>query len=122
MTPTLKKISLPEKFLIETQWSDGFKAIIKLETLRENCPCANCNEERAEKKPGFMSFETFKPGKFLLKKINVVGNYAISPVWEDGHDTGIYPFELLREIFEKYQLSESEIEKIKETTLKSKNN
>jgi DUF971 family protein len=27
-----------------------------------------------------------------------VGLYAVSPLWADGHDTGIYPYRLLREL------------------------
>jgi DUF971 family protein len=48
-----------------------------------------------------------------LKTINKVGNYAINPVWEDGHDTGIYDWEYLREIAEKRALSADEIEALR---------
>jgi DUF971 family protein len=27
-----------------------------------------------------------------------VGNYAVQPAWEDGHNAGIYPFEYLRQL------------------------
>jgi|YNPMSStandDraft_1061717.scaffolds.fasta_scaffold00149_7 DUF971 family protein len=122
MNTVLKKIKFPEKFLIETIWSDGFQATIKLEILRDNCPCADCNEERNNKPKSFIALDTFKPGKYLIKKINVVGNYAISPIWEDGHESGIYPFEFLRELFERHNLSNEEIERIKDIHKKSKNN
>lgn len=122
MNSILKKIRFPEKYLIETLWSDGFQATIKLETFRDNCPCADCNEERNKQPKGFITLDTFKPGKYLIKKINIVGNYAVSPIWEDGHESGIYPFEFLRQLFEKYKLSEEEIAKIKELHNQSKKN
>jgi len=65
---------------------------------------------------------TFKPGKFIIKKINVVGNYAINPIWEDGHDTGIYPFDFLRNLFENYKLTDEEVDKIIKINNQSKNN
>ena len=32
-----------------------------------------------------------------LTDLHLVGNYAVSPHWADGHKTGYYPFRLLRE-------------------------
>ena len=32
-----------------------------------------------------------------MTDIHLVGNYAVSPHWGDGHSTGFYPFVLLRE-------------------------
>ena len=28
----------------------------------------------------------------------MVGNYALNPTWDDGHETGIYTFEYLRSL------------------------
>ncbi len=52
---------------------------------------------------------TFKPGKNEIKSLTPIGNYAINPTWGDGHDTGIYPWEFFRVVFENYKLSETEI-------------
>ena len=32
-----------------------------------------------------------------LTDLHLVGNYAVSPHWADGHRTGYYPFRLLRD-------------------------
>jgi DUF971 family protein len=32
--------------------------------------------------------------------IHYVGRYALQPVWSDGHSTGLYTFEYLRELWE----------------------
>ena len=33
-----------------------------------------------------------------LVHLEAVGNYAISLTWQDGHNTGIYPYRLLRRL------------------------
>lgn len=33
-----------------------------------------------------------------LKSIEAVGNYALQPVWSDGHSYGIFSWEYLREL------------------------
>jgi DUF971 family protein len=41
-----------------------------------------------------------------------VGNYGIQASWKDGHDTGIYSFDMLRTIFESKRLSKQTIDEI----------
>jgi DUF971 family protein len=38
------------------------------------------------------------PGMFDLKRVEVIGNYSIQPTWGDGHNTGLYTFDLLHSI------------------------
>jgi DUF971 family protein len=38
------------------------------------------------------------PRDIRANRIAPVGNYAITFEWSDGHDTGIYPWELIREL------------------------
>ena len=35
-----------------------------------------------------------------LVSINMVGNYAVNPTWDDGHETGIYTYAYLRSLGE----------------------
>lgn len=84
-------------------WDDGFSASILIKDLRENCPCAKCQGEQV----GFHKFETikltvFKPEMFEIKSIEPIGNYALQFIWKDGHDTGIYSFEYLRLLMERF--------------------
>ena len=37
------------------------------------------------------------PDQLQLTDLHLVGNYAVSPHWADGHKTGYYPFRLLRD-------------------------
>jgi DUF971 family protein len=114
-----KKIYRPKPYLISVEFEDGAKFTIKLQSLRDNCPCAECVGEEfpsidGKKRITVPGLNTMKPGKYELKELNVVGNYGIQPVWGDGHDAGLYLWEQIREIFEKNNLTDEEIQKLEE--------
>jgi DUF971 family protein len=81
------------------RWEDGGESFITLEALRRACPCAECKGEmdvmgnvyRAPEKP-------LTPASFQLVRFGFVGGYAIQPQWGDGHSTGLYSFQYLREL------------------------
>src|SRR5262249_37405189 len=72
-------------------WSDGHVSDYPFAYLRGWCPCAGCqghgNERRFVHAPDTQ-----------LAHIGVVGKYALSLAWGDGHDTGIYSYRYLREL------------------------
>ena len=48
--------------------------------------------------PGWLdSAPTLTAEQTTLTDLHLVGNYAVSPHWADGHKTGYYPFRLLRD-------------------------
>ena len=107
----LKKL---DPLLITCEWQGGFKSTISLEKLRSECPCAECQNERrnTDTKINIPMLKTFKVGMNDLKSLEKVGNYALRAIWGDGHDTGIYDWEYLRNVFEKHKLSDKEISEI----------
>lgn len=111
LKPTIIRRTKP--FLLFCEWQDGFSGTIKLETLRNECPCALCKgEEIAGKQVAKPIFQMITPGKNELKSLEPVGNYAIQASWGDGHNTGIYTWEYLREIFENFSLSSKQLEEL----------
>lgn len=76
-------------------WDDGHVSLYPLRILRENCPCATCNDERSR---GGTLLPVYGEGKYILSGVKQVGQYAIQISWQDGHDTGIYTFEILRRL------------------------
>jgi DUF971 family protein len=85
---------------VEVVWADGHTSRYTFPYLRDNCPCANCNDERAKKEKLGASatpFPMFKP-RVTAQAARSVGNYAIQIDYSDGHATGIYSFNHLREI------------------------
>lgn len=91
---------------LDITWSDGHSSHYDFAYLRDECPCATCNDERAKKEsmataaPGNASFAPlpmFKP-KPRAQSASPVGNYALSISFSDGHSTGIYSYDHLRTI------------------------
>ena len=83
------------------KWDDGSESYVRLDTLRRHCPCAGCKGEMDILGNVYKNPQTkLSPAAFQLRKIVMVGGYAIQPVWEDGHATGIYAFDYLRRLGE----------------------
>lgn len=78
---------------LRMNWSDGHASRHPYPELRGACPCAVC---RDEKKPG--RIRKAVPADVHPLQIGRVGRYAVTFVWSDGHQTGIYTYELLREL------------------------
>jgi DUF971 family protein len=101
-TPTT--ISLPRDDTLHMEWNDGLVADIYIPKLREQCPCATCREKRQTKaisKPVLLPVLDVKETQpTRIEGMRPVGNYAYSIRFSDGHDSGIYTLEFLREICE----------------------
>src|SRR6266581_7425829 len=81
------------------KWDDGSESFISLEKLRRACPCAGCKGEADIMGNVYKGPEQpLNSPAFKLRGLNWVGTYAIEPIWADGHATGIYSFEYLRQI------------------------
>jgi DUF971 family protein len=77
-------------------WADGHASVYDFTALRWLCPCAYCRGEAGL--PGWLdSAPTLTPEQTRMTDIHLVGNYAVSPHWGDGHSTGFYTFNLLRD-------------------------
>jgi DUF971 family protein len=71
------------------QWEGGHVSTYSLDYLRSWCPCAGCQ--------GLAPVAKYLDRRDQeLVQLDPVGNYAIAPTWQDGHNTGIYSFRLLR--------------------------
>ena len=84
---------------ISIRWDDEHAGRHSLRALRKYCPCAGCKQE-IESHEGVAVLPILTPGQYDLKSIEPVGNYALQIVWGDGHRTGIYTFDYLRQICE----------------------
>jgi DUF971 family protein len=94
MEPVLTEVRrLADVRRLRLTWSDGHTAEYDYTYLRGWCPCAGCQ--------GHSSVTIHyhpPPGPVTADSIQPVGNYAISIAWSDGHSSGIYRFDLLREV------------------------
>ena len=81
---------------LEIEWADGHVTRYDFVTLRWLCPCAFCRGEAGQ--PGWLdSKPTLSPIQTELTDLQLVGQYAIAPTWGDGHHTGFYTFQRLRD-------------------------
>lgn len=88
---------------LKITWNDGHASICSVKRLRDQCPCATCREKRrAPATPELLpvlSVEETLP--MQIAKMQPVGRYAYGISFSDGHDTGIFTFEKLRELEEQ---------------------
>ena len=77
-------------------WNDGVRMVYTWPHLRKNCPCATCREERDRPPDPFRILSPAELVPLAPVAMSPVGRYAYKITWSDGHDTGIYPLELLR--------------------------
>ena len=73
-------------------FDDGTGGSIDLGELRAACPCATCRAARQAGRavPGLGA----EPS---VRDAQLVGAWGLGITWDDGHATGIYPFESLHE-------------------------
>ena len=97
--PTSLKLIRPD--LLRIEWNDGVGHEHPIRLLRERCPCATCRELRMAPPQPVHELVVLRPEETQPLRIvgmRPVGNYASAIHFSDGHDTGIYTLELLREL------------------------
>jgi DUF971 family protein len=103
--PKSVKVNLTTGTGVDIEWKDGHVSHYSFPYLRDACPCALCDDERAKagRDPGQApkanpgSLPMFKPAAKAIKA-EAVGKYAIRFQWNDGHELGIYSWEFLRQV------------------------
>ena len=82
-------------------WDDGLVSRYPLGQLREACPCVECRGGHANMGMDFApdNLLALTPARsYGITGLSAVGNYALQPSWDDGHNTGIYTWEYLRHL------------------------
>jgi DUF971 family protein len=87
-------IDVTEQNEFRILWPGGPEVTIPALRLRDFCPCAACVEEGTGKK--ILDPATI-PADVHPVRIDAVGSYAIQIQWSDGHNTGIYTWQTLRD-------------------------
>ena len=102
MTPYPTQLTRTDDHQLRITWSDGEVREYPPTKLRDGCPCATCREKRsapAAEDPfqlPVLSMAETQP--LQVAGMRPVGNYAYNIAFSDGHDTGIFTFELLRQL------------------------
>ena len=89
------EIGRANQYDVRIKWQDGHESVYPARELRLACPCAGCVDETTG---AIRVTVTSVPQDVHPLKIELVGRYAISVMWSDGHNTGIYAFDRLRKM------------------------
>ena len=97
------ELDLDRRRHLRVRWADGVEHVIPLVEIRRACPCATCKADREERERN--PLRVIAPVADELAMVTaggatLAGHYAIRIAWNDGHDTGIYDFALLRRLGE----------------------
>ncbi len=88
-----KQILKVEDDELKLVWEDDHVSVYPFRALRLACPCAGCRDE-------FTGAPKLDPATVPADvkglEVRLVGLYALSIAFSDGHGTGIYSFENLR--------------------------
>jgi DUF971 family protein len=90
--PRVIKKSDPTRVIID--WDDGHRTTYTAAELRRVCPCASCVQEMTGVR---LLDPSTVPDDLLQQDVRLVGNYALTLQFSDGHQTGIFSFPYLRE-------------------------
>ncbi|MCB9457223.1 MAG: DUF971 domain-containing protein [Anaerolineaceae bacterium] len=83
---------------LEITWNTGKVCQYPLPELREACPCAECRGGHEYMGREFDPENILKltpKRSYAAVGIDLVGNYALQPSWDDGHNAGIYTWDYL---------------------------
>ena len=91
----VEKIDVERDRGLTLVFGDGLECFYANDELRMACPCATCRGYRDQgevvwPRPG-------APTPARIEDAQLVGAWGLGILWNDGHSTGIYPFESLRE-------------------------
>jgi len=99
LQPTRLKLVSPE--LLQIDWSDGQVRQYTVRELREKCPCASCREKRRGPPPPPTQLPVLSQAEtepLRITKMEPQGHYAYAIHFSDGHNTGLFTLESLREM------------------------
>lgn len=82
---------------VHIHWGDGHHSEYTLEYLRAKCPCAACTTGSQKTAAPPSPFQMYKKA-LQMDGVEPIGRYALQFRWNDGHSTGIYSFDHLRNI------------------------
>ena len=85
--------------LLIIQWDNETESEYPFAGLRAICPCVECRggHEHMGGPPDVQLLHTAVNDTLNLDSVQAVGSYALQFFWSDGHSTGIYTWDYLRQ-------------------------
>jgi DUF971 family protein len=89
-----ESINVSKDRAVTVTYLDGYVAQFELVSLRQGCPCATCRDLRERGEDSWPRPNS--PVPLRIEHAELHGAWGLSVTWNDGHATGIYPFDVLR--------------------------
>ena len=83
----------PDKNLLTVVFDDGEQHALGAEYLRVQSPSAETRGHGGDRPPPLAGKANVK-----IARLEPVGNYAVRIVFDDGHDSGLYSWDLLAQL------------------------
>lgn len=97
-----RRLDLKKDRGLTVEWADGSTSYYSVAYLRQMSPSAEMKELRAEMERNPLTVLPAKMiasgGPLVAEGAELVGNYALRIRFSDGHHTGIYSWDYLRQI------------------------
>ena len=90
--PTELRVN-PGKDTLRVAFSDGAAIVLSAEKLRVESPSAEVRGHGGQKPPPVRGKANVK-----IQRLEPVGNYAVRIVFDDGHDSGLYSWDYLKQL------------------------
>jgi|SRR6185437_2633439 len=90
--PTELRVN-PARDALSVLFDDGARAVLGAEKLRVQSPSAEVRGHGGERPPPVTGKENVK-----ILRLEPVGNYAVRIVFDDGHDSGLYSWNYLKDL------------------------
>ena len=97
------ELTLTDPDHLQIAWSDGQVRRYAVRELRSACPCASCLEKRRAPPSSPTELPVISAAEARPLRIvgmQPTGRYAYGIAFSDGHDTGLFTLEHLRELGE----------------------
>lgn len=94
---------------VRIDWSDGMCREYTARALREACPCATCREKKSAPPPPPTQLTVLSAAEtrpLTIAGMRPVGAYAYNIAFSDGHDSGLFTLERLRDLGEEIATKE----------------
>ena len=83
----------PARNALSVLFEDGARVTLTAEKLRMESPSAEVRGHGGQRPPPVTGKENVK-----ILRLEPVGNYALRIVFDDGHDSGLYSWDYLKEL------------------------
>lgn len=87
--------NLGDEGCLQVVWPDGRDVRFPFRDLRNACQCAHCVHELTGQKLVRLADI---PVDIHIQSMDLVGAYALRIRWSDGHDTGLFTWDRLKEL------------------------